>query len=431
MGSERPLPRLLYVSAYPPSNASGAASILLNLLRDYPADRLEMLTGPGEAHPTAAGWSRRTVVVPSLGVIRRAVGRVRPRSGSRERVSDDASTASDVPAEGRSERRQRISWKVDNLLVTVAVPWIAFAAMRQIRRGERGAILAVGDPYFVTASYLAHRATGVPLFVYLTDEWRENASYDSWLHERFVTWAWPRVAKGARHLWGISPAMTSAWNEELGVRATPLWHSVDVAAYRSAERSMSAQRELDVVVLGNIYELNAGPLRRLLTAVQELRDDGSSSGVKLYTLQSRDEIVRVAMDLPEWCTVEPVSSDDVPDRLVRAEVLFLGLSFDRRWRHVVDLAFPTKLAEYLAAGRAIVVHAPPESTAVRYVVENRCGLTVTTPEVAPLVDALRFASSDAIDVDQLAQNAREVALANHDRGQVVGRFFDILRGSES
>jgi hypothetical protein len=66
-----------------------------------------------------------------------------------------------------------------------------------------------------------------------------------------------------------------------------------------------------------------------------------------------------------------------------AGVLFLPLAFNAK-REVVSTASPSKMPEYLAAERPILVHAPPFSYVVRYAREH---------QFAEVVDA---ADEDAI-----------------------------------
>jgi glycosyltransferase involved in cell wall biosynthesis len=92
------------------------------------------------------------------------------------------------------------------------------------------------------------------------------------------------------------------------------------------------------------------------------------------------------------------------------------------------VAFPTKLAEYLAAGRPIIVHAPSYATAASYVREHDCGVVVDRPDVEALVEAIDQLLGDDQRASELGLRSRQVARENHDRRDVVARFRRELAG---
>ena len=142
----------------------------------------------------------------------------------------------------------------------------------------------------------------------------------------------------------------------------------------------------------------------------------------LYTTQTLDQLEAEGVHAIDWLRVRALEPAGVPGALTSAAALFLGLSFEPRWRHVGEVAFPTKLAEYMAAGRPILVNAPATSTAARYVREHRAGVVVDEPDVNALIEALRTILEDRSLSVALGEGARRVAELNHDRRLMVRRF---------
>src|SRR5262249_1031600 len=61
-----------------------------------------------------------------------------------------------------------------------------------------------------------------------------------------------------------------------------------------------------------------------------------------------------------------VPQSDLPKVLSTADILFLPYSFSPIARSAVETAFPSKIADYLASGKPILVFGPGYSSLVRY-----------------------------------------------------------------
>ena len=146
--------------------------------------------------------------------------------------------------------------------------------------------------------------------------------------------------------------------------------------------------------------------------------------VCLYTTQPAERLRQLGITLTSWLEITQASPQQVPHVLSNADVLFLSLAFDERWAPVVRTAFPTKLAEYLASGTPILVHAPAYATAATYVRRHECGLVIETPDPGALSTALlRLGTGTALRA-RLSANAINVAKRYHDRREVVAEFLD-------
>jgi hypothetical protein len=68
-----------------------------------------------------------------------------------------------------------------------------------------------------------------------------------------------------------------------------------------------------------------------------------------------------------------------------------------------------KVGEYLASGRPILVHAPPDTFIARYFREHRAGVVVDNPESRGLGEALRDIAASAELRQSLRVNALRLA----------------------
>ncbi|HWC25536.1 MAG TPA: glycosyltransferase, partial [Solirubrobacteraceae bacterium] len=92
-----------------------------------------------------------------------------------------------------------------------------------------------------------------------------------------------------------------------------------------------------------------------------------------------------------------------------AQVLFLPLAFDSPYPDVVRTSAPAKMAEYLAARRPILVHAPADSFVSSYFRRHGCGVVVDRNDPATLAEALQRILDDAELRERLCAAAWERA----------------------
>lgn len=400
--AESDFKRTLYMCAYPPSRGSGGAIILRNLFRDFPADRLWMLVSKRHlALDGAAG-----------GLL--------------------AATYATAPW---PEVSGRVIWRLGFVVRMTLIPLIVAKAVRMVRRHRIEVIFAVqfyGE--FYIAAYLAHLITGRPLYTYSMDEWLSNVQTHSRLLGWLAAWLEPRILRSASRRWVISDAMADDRQRRYGVDSDVLRHSVDIGAFARASAANPDHppgNDLVIVNMGTIYSVNVDPFGDLLTAVRDIASDPSTPQfrVRLYTSQPLVGLAALGIQEGDLLEIGSASEHEVPQVLARGDILFLPLSFEPRWRRVVRDAFPTKLAEYLASGRSVLVYAPDYSTAARYVRQHECGLVVDTPDPEALSRALLDLAKEETLRKRLSAIGQRVALRNHDRTSVVGRFLDAFRAT--
>ncbi len=74
----------------------------------------------------------------------------------------------------------------------------------------------------------------------------------------------------------------------------------------------------------------------------------------------------------EWLGNLP-GEEDVIQRLASCHMLYLPQPFDPSRRRVATISFPAKMSTYLATGRPVFSHGPPESSVARFLAETPAG----------------------------------------------------------
>jgi glycosyltransferase involved in cell wall biosynthesis len=109
-----------------------------------------------------------------------------------------------------------------------------------------------------------------------------------------------------------------------------------------------------------------------------------------------------------------LSQSELAGELSSADILFLPYSFSKISQEAVETAFPTKAADYLAAGKPIVVFGPKKSSLVRYASEQGFAEIVDEFSQAALARGIQKIALAPSYGEKLAARALQVFSANHD-----------------
>lgn len=377
-----PAVNLLYICEFPPCNYHGGAILMRRLLKDYPPDRIVVFTSRAglQASRVSDRLTCRHVAFPSV-------------EGSRHLWL--------------SRAKQLINWAI--------LVWISLVAVLTIKRCRIGLILAVLQGWFCFAAAAVGRLTSTPYVMVVHDDF---ICRRTWFSRHILKPLTGVVLRRATHIYAVSPAMQRVILREFGAHSEVQWPAT--GAYRTSERSRPNTSNDDgpvILFAGGLSDAVDDGLDLLVALIRsgKLKDYGIPKiRFHLHTNVTGEEERRArGWDHPDILNLGWVPQTDVQKHLGSADILFLPYSFRERSRHVVETAFPSKTADYLAAGRPILVVGPPYSTLVQYASEEGFAEVVTELNVDMLAQAIQrmlFPDHAAM----LAARAHDVFYRNHD-----------------
>lgn len=330
--SDTGLPRLAYVADVPVESSFHGSALLFRLLQRWPEDHLVVV----EAGTTPSLPLRRLPDVRYEAL---------PRPGNRwlnTRFHRGVSSWFTLRARSRS------------------------AATRAVLRGfEPQAILTVAHGYsWLTAAELA-RSAGLPLHLIVHDDWPRIAKLmrgvDGWLDRQFG-----EIYRSAASRLCISPYMIEEYSRRYGAEGTLLLPSraVDAVDYLSPpERLGVQQRPLTFGFGGTVNSRGYAEALRLLSEALKL----IGAELLLYGPISKSDASKAGL-LNANVKLKGLvpAADFVQTVREEVDVLYVPQSFDAEDRSNTELAFPSKLAEYSAAGLPILIVGPPYASSVRW-----------------------------------------------------------------
>ena len=104
--------------------------------------------------------------------------------------------------------------------------------------------------------------------------------------------------------------------------------------------------------------------------------------------------------------------------------LFLPLGFSKQSRAYVRLSMPTKLTEYLASGKPIILYCPEEIALAKFLADKDCAIMCTINKSVKLKESITQLQDKAV-YEHIVKNSLSLA-AEHDIRVVRERFRETL-----
>lgn len=296
------------------------------------------------------------------------------------------------------------------------------AQLENVLRREQVNLLVActgGNVHNLPAAYLAAQRLGIPLIVYIFDYYSREM-----FAEQFVARKWEeRILRSAAALIVNNEGQRDAYRQQYNLESVVVYNPCALDFPPASPDSHLVKGAFNIVYTGSLWRIHHDAFRRLAQAVNALGDK-----VYLHVFSSNPSFIlrSQGVDGPQIILHAPLPPDEVRQVQREADLLVLAFSFDKTFEETLSTTLTTKLGEYLAAGRAILVHAPPATFVNKYLRQRDSGVVVDQPDVAALTAALRNLVSDDALRAALGQRARICAEADFDSQKISARFAQVI-----
>lgn len=297
---------------------------------------------------------------------------------------------------------------------------------RIVRREKCEAVLSCSsgiDLLDMPAGYLASRLAGVPFYAYLFDTYSHM-----WLPTetpRIGQLLEPYLLKRAAGVVATNELLQELLASRYGIESVVIHNPCDLSQYRNGPDAFKGSNdgEIRIVYTGAIYAAHYDSFRNLIAAIESLRKPGLK--LHLYTSFLPEALAAQGIRGPVvYHEHQPFSA--MPGIQKSADLLFLPLAFHSPYPELIKVSSPSKVGEFLAARRPILVHAPPGSFLSSYFREEGCGVVVDEEDPTKLADAIELILSDRDLQQRLSARAWERAQADFDLPSAQARFSELL-----
>jgi glycosyltransferase involved in cell wall biosynthesis len=281
-----------------------------------------------------------------------------------------------------------------------------------ILREERceGVVVCTGDLVNLPAVFAASQIVKIPYFIFMCDHYGYQ-----WLNpgDRVVArLSVGRLVRSAEKTIVSNEYMAAELRAAYAVEPVLIRNPFDPNDYAEPAAGADVRKkngaERSIVFTGAIYDVNFDAFSNVLHALGSMRQRNVK--LHLYSAQRLPEsIVQIAPDL---VVHHPHARlEEIPAILQDADILLLPLAFNSPYPKIVKTASTAKLAEYLAAGRPLLVHAPSNTFISWYVHKERCGIVVDEPSPSRLADEIAALLADPERGAAMGKRARSAAKA--------------------
>ena len=321
---------------------------------------------------------------------------------------------------GNGWRRMRAFAR--DLFALLEVTW---KGLRIIRREKIDSIFVVADHYVELAALLMHWLTGKKIVLWLPDlycvpeltrpNWAQSINR---LIEPFLLRAMDLVLVTAK-------PTQEYYKEKYNLNTDILAHSVDLTRY-DLQHSHPSANVTRILFTGTVEPCNQGSILDMIKVITELPEFDMELAIVSPNVSKQLEEIGMKN---HRVTCMRAKREEIPALQQSADILFLPLCFEEhgyRYPSIVQTASPSKLPEYLAAGRPILVYAPAQSYYARYARQEGFALVVDQPDLEQLRQAIIELQGDKALRQQLVVNARRVAMEHHDSAKVSAQLQYLL-----
>jgi len=303
-----------------------------------------------------------------------------------------------------------------------------FSRARQIKKiaekeGCEAIVACTADFNDLPAAYLASKWLGIPLVLYLFDDY---AYQWTGVYRKLSTWLEPIMVKHASKIIVTNEGTKKEYFKRYGVESF-ISHNPcpipDLNELDQVDRYFNVD-DINIVYAGGIYHAHYDAFQNLVAAIK--RTNRSDIKLHLFVAQSESELqqqgISGSMIIHHGC----IDQSEVPGMLRQSTILFLPLAFKTTIPEVLKTASPGKMGEYLSVARPVLVHAPADSFVCWYFKQYECGLVVDKDDVNQLFDSLARMIEDSDLRSRLSRNARERACLDFDQDIIRDNFVKFL-----
>ena len=207
----------------------------------------------------------------------------------------------------------------------------------------------------------------------------------------------------------------------------PNWVDTDFLKPSSKDnpvsRKFGLQDKFVAMYSGTISISSNRALEHVLEAAAALREDKDvvfvivGEGLKKAELKKRAG--ELGTDNVQFLPFQPYG--DLPNLLASSDVLLVPLDKEKS-----GMSVPSKLYNFLAAGRPVLGLAPPDSEVAALIRGTRCGDVVPPDDIPGIGEAVLRLKGDPDARREMASNARRYVVDNFARKTIMNRYETLL-----
>lgn len=312
-------------------------------------------------------------------------------------------------------------------------PTLEFHLRRLLRARATGRILdrhdpevlvaCSGDVFDMPAALTACSSRGVPLVSWLFDDYA--GQWESGPFRRIAAREEGRLMRGSRSVIVTNELMADEYGARHGIGCRIVRNPYGPGWAGCAGPPRGGGGVPVLLYSGSVYGVNRDSFICLAEALSRIR----GSALEIYSGQSAGDMGSLGIPTGRMRFHDHAAPEVLQSAVRAVDALYVPLGFSPEYSRVVRTASPAKFGEYLVSGRPVLVHAPRDSFAARFVAQRRCGLLVTSLDPGELSSAIAELASDRHAAWEAAGRAFQAALPLFSPERSAADYLSALGGA--
>ncbi|MDB5287270.1 MAG: hypothetical protein JWR05_2219 [Mucilaginibacter sp.] len=220
----------------------------------------------------------------------------------------------------------------------------------------------------------------------------------NWQYPPYIQPVFAKHLCEAKHVFVISPAMQEFYKSRFGIESTVLFGSSNIAD-AVEEYVVNINKPLRIGYFGAVANWQRDALIAVADALK-----GTDTQLHIYS--GVDE-------LPKGLQVHGVHfkgrivPHEVQATMRNYDAVLLPISFKNELRNMSQFNIATKMSEYLACGVPIIAVGPAYSAMIKYLVEHKAAITVSSTQKGDITNAMSLLR-DKKQILHLLKNAQNL-----------------------
>jgi glycosyltransferase involved in cell wall biosynthesis len=341
---------------------------------------------------------------------------------SREEYKKEDGGKAFLPVEYFSIPSPRILYRLNKLKMPqnvrdlvnfiVLLMWRIYKLVRLVRRNPVQSIIACsGDVADIPAGYFASRLLGIKFYAYLFDDYVYQWTG---FQRPIAKFAASFVFKNSAGVIGPNEYICEEYQRRYHTHYVIARNPCDTDELNLPPNDVwpTNMGKIKIMYTGAIYHANYDCFRRLIQSMETIVHHKVE--LHIYTAQTVDELRSQGIDGERVYIHSHVPYAQILEEQHKADILFLPLAFESPIPEVLRTSAPGKMGEYLASGRPVLAHVPPDSFVSYYMKKYQCAIVADEKDPACLADHIKNVIEDETLRYTIIKNARRQANMDFD-----------------
>ena len=255
--------------------------------------------------------------------------------------------------------------------------WHKNKIFQQLKNSDIFAIVGV-DSATVYRAFLISIISKSKLTIYLVDDIESHPAFvKSKLNKLILDY----IFKKCKLVYCITDELAKIIADRHSIKTKKLPLMYIARSNSNSKPNSNVSHGADIIYIGSINHLYSKGLDVLISLI-ELENQERIANITLRIVSGLQDIKKLAnYKNQEWIKVGAIDNDaQLHESIRNAKLAFMPYSFEQNNIEMVKTSFPSKLLDYLAHSRNILVYAPKYSSVYRVFDEFKLGKTCTSNE---------------------------------------------------